>query len=163
MLLSCRPTNSRAFLERCISTMGAAKVLESTVSKKKTVKAWRSPLIVCPPPRPCFCSQQRARRSLSCEVFLESGKSYTASVVCLSGGHRSTATSAAGFKGFRVTVYSARPVQVRANLFPFGSIFHMKLRCIRQGQYLSGEIGRRARLTSCRFSASLQWITTIVE
>ena len=64
------------------------------------------------------------RRSLSCEVFLESGKSYMASVVCLGGAHHgrsdpsrnataaTAGSSSAGFKGFRVTVYSARPVQV---------------------------------------------------
>ena len=55
------------------------------------------------------------RRSLSCEVFLESGKAYTASVVCLNGGgHQRTSGPSEGFRGFRVTLYSARPVQVRA-------------------------------------------------
>eukprot|EP00903_Cladosiphon_okamuranus_P015389 g14214.t1 len=76
-----------------------------------------------------------AKRSVSCEVFLESGKSYTASVVCLNGGHQSTATSATGLQGFRITVYSARPMQVvsgekRPNApgyFPIGPSLHQAL------------------------------------
>lgn len=73
-------------------------------------------------------------------MFLESGKAYTASVVCL-GSHSSTgggvrsersmaiscsslastakaarSSSAAACPGFRVTVYSARPVQVSARV-----------------------------------------------
>ena len=75
---------------------------------------------VCLPTRRTYVH----RRSLSCEVFLESGKSYMASVVCLGGAHHgrsdpsrnataaTAGASSAGFKGFRVTVYSARPVQV---------------------------------------------------
>ncbi|CAM9568049.1 unnamed protein product [Pylaiella littoralis] len=65
-----------------------------------------------------------SKRCLSCEIFLESGKAYTASVVCLSGGDdqglrrrplgasTSLADTPGTFQGFRVTVYSARPVQV---------------------------------------------------
>ncbi|CAM9383634.1 unnamed protein product, partial [Ectocarpus fasciculatus] len=66
-----------------------------------------------------------AKRSLSCEVFLQSGKAYTASVVCLGGedchkksSGRPTSSAAStllgestGFRGFRVTVYSARTLQ----------------------------------------------------
>lgn len=52
-------------------------------------------------------------RSISCEVFLESGKVYTASVLCL-GGNASTSgyPSFDGFHDFHFAVYSARPVQV---------------------------------------------------
>eukprot|EP00752_Nemacystus_decipiens_P008666 g7736.t2 len=73
-----------------------------------------------------------AKRSLSCEVFLESGKAYTASVVCLNGSHQRASSPLEGFRGFRVTVYSAHPVQVvpgerrpsAPGYFPIGPSLH---------------------------------------
>ena len=63
----------------------------------------------------------QTHRRISCEVFLEKGKAYTASVVCLSGrdddvrltGSVPGSSLPAASLGFVLTVYSARRLQVR--------------------------------------------------
>lgn len=81
-------------------------------------------------------------------------------MVCLSGGRQqSTATTAARFQGFRVTVYSARPVQVRASLFAFELVrvfFSRKRQPFTADGMRSPEIvgATRARLSSSR----MYWI-----
>ncbi|CAN0433645.1 unnamed protein product, partial [Ascophyllum nodosum] len=81
-----------------------------------------------------------AKRRISCEVFLEKGKAYTASVVCLSGrdddvrltGSVPGSSLPAASLGFVLTVYSARRLQVVAGeqrpgavgYFPVGPPLH---------------------------------------